>query len=518
MATVTLRDEEQPEMLPRTKLLVTAAFLTCIGGAVTPLRAATYYVTKGGNDSNPCSQSQPCLTISRGRAVATRAGDVVQVGAGTYSERVTLSSSGSLGSPITFRGHDGGGCPTTPVSDVNHPTGVRPNSAVTVVGGFSISGSYVTLDCFRVQSANNGDPVSTSAGTQGVAITNNEIYGSGGTSTPGKGIVVGYAALGNMTEPSYARNYTIQRNYIHGTSGGMLLVCSNCLIEDNEIASLGGNTGEDLDYLREWGINTVIRHNYMHSNTINACNGADCHMDCIQAWNTTGNGTQVSKKITFDRNICFNHHEGVIVQDNAGSGDIGDWTVTNNVFAFPPWDDGSGHRGVAGAVHPWCWIFENGKLGTGTVFANNTCVNGMVGFRGATGSATFKNNIYYRTDSGAIYQNGGGTSVSGSNNLQYSQGNSMGATFSSDIANQNPQFVSMGTDSQRCVGCNFRLQSSSPAIDRGTNTGVGVDLTGAARPQGASYDIGAYEYGAGGGTPPPTQTLLPPASVTAVVK
>ena len=40
----------------------------------------------------------------------------------------------------------------------------------------------------------------------------------------------------------------------------------------------------------------------------------------------------------------------------------------------------------------------------------------------------------------------------------------------------------------------YHLLPSSPAIDAGTNTGIATDYDGTARPQGAAYDIGAYEY------------------------
>ena len=43
---------------------------------------------------------------------------------------------------------------------------------------------------------------------------------------------------------------------------------------------------------------------------------------------------------------------------------------------------------------------------------------------------------------------------------------------------------------------NFHLTAGSPAVDAGVNTaglGVTVDLDGTPRPQGAAYDIGAYE-------------------------
>ena len=41
---------------------------------------------------------------------------------------------------------------------------------------------------------------------------------------------------------------------------------------------------------------------------------------------------------------------------------------------------------------------------------------------------------------------------------------------------------------------NFHLLANSPAIDAGTNTGIATDYDGTARPQGAAYEIGAYEY------------------------
>ena len=50
-----------------------------------------------------------------------------------------------------------------------------------------------------------------------------------------------------------------------------------------------------------------------------------------------------------------------------------------------------------------------------------------------------------------------------------------------------PNFVAPAID-------DYHLLYHSPAIDAGTNTGVTTDYDGTARPQGAAYDIGAYEY------------------------
>jgi hypothetical protein len=462
--------------------------------------ATTYYVAPTGNDANPgTSAALPCLTINHAKGLATKPGDVVQVEAGTYNEVVNLTTSGSAtGGKITFRGDDANGCPTTNITDVNHPTGKRPDSAVILKGGFSVNANYIAIECFHIKSKGGSvDPIDATSGTQYVDITDNELDGTG-QSEPGGGI--SFSGIAAVPASQYASHYNILRNYIHGVSTGLFLVASNSTIQDNEFAALQGDEpGSDHDYIDAWGENTIIRHNYMHDNTINACNSYDCHMDCIQTWNTTGDGKEVSKNMTFDGNVCFNHHEGVIVQDNAGNGDVSNWTVTNNVFAYGPYDDGSGHPGPGGAWQPWCWIFEDGKLGNNSFF-NNTCVNGAVGFRNTVGAASFKDNILYGTDSGgAYYQTGAPAKVTGANNLQ-----SIGTTFTGDKTGD-PKFVSLGTGTaqERCIGCNYSLQAGSPAIDAGANTSpaVTVDLKGVARPQGKAYDIGAYEYALADGHP-----------------
>lgn len=484
--------------LPLFRLLAVVALLSspCLA------RATTFYVATSGSDSNACtSTAAPCRSITHAASLAHTPGDIVQVAPGTYAEGPTLSNSGASGSPITFRGQDGSGCPKTPVSDVNHPTGARPASQVVVTGGFNIAANYLALDCFHLKGSNG---LQIQAGTSNTSITNNEIEGTG---TTGDGIA--FLGIASVQSSQYAKNFTVDGNYIHTTSTGIFLVCNACMISNNEITALTGDEpGSDHDYIDAWGIGTTIRHNYMHGNTCNSCNGYDCHMDCIQSWNTTGDGTEVSQNITVDRNVCFNHHEGVIVQDNAGNGDVSNWTVSNNVFAYPPYDDGSGHLCVAGPVHPWCWVFEDGKLGNGK-FVNNTCLDGSEGFRNTAGNGLFQNNLFLSEGSQTNMYDTSGASVSGANNLYYAaSGTFGGGSFPGDIFDKNPQVISLGSGGgAQCIGCNFNIQGTSPAKDAGVTTGIAIDLLGTARPQGAAYDIGAYEIVSG------TTTVKPSAPV-----
>ena len=73
--------------------------------------AATYYVSKAGtsNDSNNgTSPATAWLTIQKAANTAV-AGDVVNIGAGTFDERITFANSGTAGSRITYQGTRGGG-------------------------------------------------------------------------------------------------------------------------------------------------------------------------------------------------------------------------------------------------------------------------------------------------------------------------------------------------------------------------------------------------------------------------
>jgi len=74
------------------------------------IHAATYYVAKTGNDTNPCTSSAPCLTINRGAARAQSPGDTLFVKAGTYvvtpnalSEGVSTRASGTTSARIRYR-------------------------------------------------------------------------------------------------------------------------------------------------------------------------------------------------------------------------------------------------------------------------------------------------------------------------------------------------------------------------------------------------------------------------------
>ncbi len=160
-------------------------------------------------------------------------------------------------------------------------------------------------------------------------------------------------------------------------------------------------------------------------------------------------------------------------------------TVTNNLSY--------NNRGGAG-IHLW-------HDANHVTIANNTVANTWMGiivgggdYYETSGPADYvdvSNNIVVNNDYGVSLQGQTGTHNTYTNNLVYQNriyNFSSGITHTGTVASA-PQFVNQ-------AGGDFHLAPTSPAIDRGSPTfAPSVDLDGHARPAGAAYDIGAYEYG-----------------------
>ena len=117
-------------------------------------------------------------------------------------------------------------------------------------------------------------------------------------------------------------------------------------------------------------------------------------------------------------------------------------------------------------------------------------------------STRMRNNIVYQV-SGEHYKNpNAGGQLSGSNNAWFGLTESVPAGLTAGLT-ANPQFINTSTP-------DFHLTNpGSSMINAGaTINGLLTDVDGATRPQGANYDVGAYEAHTGSPSGPAAPTLI----------
>ena len=123
---------------------------------------------------------------------------------------------------------------------------------------------------------------------------------------------------------------------------------------------------------------------------------------------------------------------------------------------------------------------------TNCTIAGNSAIIGGGGIRRNGGTITLKNTIVANNTSG----NCSGTITSGGNNLD--SANTCAFAGAGDKINSNPLLGALQDNGGPTD--TLALATGSPAIDAGTATGApATDQRGVLRPQGAAYDIGAFE-------------------------
>ena len=186
--------------------------------------------------------------------------------------------------------------------------------------------------------------------------------------------------------------------------------------------------------------------------------------------------------VTLKNNILYNNTHGWNVQIYGGS-ITNSLAIVNNTFAGPN-TSRTGHIIIAASVANM--IVQNNTFYQPTTAAIDIDQSSFV-----SGGVRIVNNL---TTNKMVQANGSAIDPSIS-----------GVVYSNNKENTDPKFVSAST-------ANFSLMSGSPAIDAGlTMSSIKNDFVGTARPQGAAYDVGAYEYVSGPPAPPPPP---PPCSVS----
>jgi hypothetical protein len=190
----------------------------------------------------------------------------------------------------------------------------------------------------------------------------------------------------------------------------------------------------------------------------NGCGTTTVSLDHGMYLNGSAGGGGGAGNVMIRNNIFHDTHHGWGVQFYPGS--LDDIQVVNNTFAF----------------------------------CNESKSYTCIVLDASISNSSIRNNVFYNPQGGKTIEAAGFSgSITVANNL--SSGNAMhdqgstpsGMTLSQNQLNTDARLVSPPSD--------FHLRSGSPAIDAGqTLAYVQVDHEGRARPQGAAFDIGAYEF------------------------
>jgi len=414
----------------------------------TAISPTTYYVDQNhsaANDTNTGTEAQPWLTIQKA-ANTLIAGDTVFIKTGVYNEQIIPQNSGSQGNYIVYMAY--------------------PDDTVTIDGtGISfyyadglfdiVDKSYIICDGFSF----------TNSSGSGVRIA-------------GSHLIVRNNKFNSFFEFSAIRT---------AWSGD----ASDIIVENNEINRTAGRWAEMISISDCDGI--IVRYNHIISNPVG---------EGIDFKDGTSNGEIYG-------NIVENTGSVGIYLDARGI--MSNFEIYNNIVHTP------NHSAItlacesddptiyAGAIIENCNIFNNifygslfgiriaayGEIFSGTPIIRNINVINNVFFEnqhndiGLSDSIivenlTIRNNIFSKNDL-TIYNSSASTVID--NNLFY-DATPVGTNY---VIGDPLFYVTIAGD--------FHIQSTSPAIDVGSSVNApDFDFDGNPRPQGAGYDIGAYEY------------------------
>ncbi|MFN2270192.1 MAG: right-handed parallel beta-helix repeat-containing protein [Anaerolineae bacterium] len=460
--------------------------------------ASVYYVDQGhpsASNSNDGSEGSPWLTVQKAADTAI-AGDVVYIKNGTYYEIVTAEHSGSSGNLITFKAYPG----HSPMLDGTGQGGWY--------GVFTIQGEdYIRLEGLEIRNNSTGWGVLVEHedGNAGNAATNIELVDLEVHHTSGEAIQIRGNAHHVLVQDCVVHDgdtYSGIDIYQWGGGRPHHVTVSGCTAYD--YPGFSGIASEQAD-------NLVVENNVTYSSSLGIDIGSgddnvirnNVVHDC-----DTGIALSSNEDSEVYGNTIYNIYDEAIYSYY--------WSTHGEGHARNKWYDNTVYNAGFG-IYESNVRYDPGPSSDHEYYNNLFYDIGTHGsyrtpfyFRGTTDLKFYNNTLYLNPNYDAIELYNGSVnadirdniiSTSGSVSPIIVDGSSTPGTVIDYNCYHNRSGGSAGPGAHSVAADpkftpDFHLQDDSPCID------VGVDLSahhttdkdGVPRPQGAGWDIGAYEF------------------------
>ena len=393
--------------------------------------AAIYYVAPHGDDNNPGTIDQPWQTLQHA-ADTIGPGDTVEVRAGNYVGGY-FTTSGTANAPIVLEAYPGES-PAITADNPTTPDGINLEGAsFMVVQGFTVNGR--TRTGIRAVTCEH------------VTIRNNSMDQNGEW-----GILTGFCddllIENNVTSRSIG-----QHGIYVGNSGDRPVIRGNVIFGNNANGiHMNGDISQGGDGIIS---DALVEANIIYDNGVGGGSGINC--DGVQ-------DSLIRNNLIYDE-----HASGISLYQIDGGGPSTGNRVLNNTVLIA--SDGR-----------WALNIQDGA-------ANATARNNILwndhSFRGSLDIST-DSLPGFTDDNNAVmdrFTTDGGDTILTLAEWQQQ----IGQDTHSFLATPDQLFVDVATN-------DYALSATSPAIDTGeTRDDVPTDILGVPRPQGAGFDVGAYE-------------------------